>query len=60
MVQQAQQPLEFTEDQVKNTIAQQLEINNSNSQPRKRSMSTHVCSRWYRPPEICILETNYD
>lgn len=23
-------------------------------------MSTHVCSRWYRPPEICILENHYD
>lgn len=23
-------------------------------------MSTHVCSRWYRSPEICILENHYD
>ena len=23
-------------------------------------MSTHVCSRWYRPPEVCLLENMYD
>jgi len=28
-------------------------------EPKKRSMSSHVCSRWYRAPEIIILD-RYD
>jgi len=27
---------------------------------KKRVLSDHVCSRWYRAPEICILEKHYD
>jgi mitogen-activated protein kinase 1/3 len=27
---------------------------------KKRSISTHVGSRWYRAPEISILEKQYD
>ena len=27
---------------------------------RKRSLSSGVVSRWYRPPEIIVAERNYD
>ena len=25
-----------------------------------RALSNHICSRWYRPPEIILLEKSYD
>jgi len=24
-----------------------------------RKLSAHICSRWYRAPECCLLEKNY-
>ena len=27
---------------------------------QKRSLSNHIISRWYRPPEIVLLEKNYN
>ena len=27
---------------------------------QKRSLSNHITSRWYRPPEIILVEKNYD
>jgi mitogen-activated protein kinase 1/3 len=29
-------------------------------QNKKRSMSSHVASRWYRAPEISLVEKRYD
>ena len=28
--------------------------------PTKRRLSIHVCTRQYRPPEICLMEKKYD
>ena len=41
-------------------ISHKLESGKSKVKDRKRSMSSHVCSRWYRAPEIVILEKIYD
>lgn len=27
---------------------------------RERNTSNHICSRWYRPPEVILLDKNYD
>ena len=27
---------------------------------QKRSLTNHVVSRWYRPPEVILVEKNYD
>ena len=37
-----------------------VQSNNRDSNNRqKRKLSVHVCSRWYRAPEICLLEKSY-
>ena len=33
---------------------------NSRSQRKERSLSDHMCSRWYRAPEIILMEKKYD
>ena len=40
-------------------IAQKQIANRSANDKSKRKMSAHVCSRWYRAPECCLLEKNY-
>ena len=30
------------------------------SKSKKRSLSSHVSSRWYRSPEISLIESQYD
>lgn len=29
-------------------------------EPADRCLSPHVCSRWYRPPEVILVESNYN
>ena len=41
-------------------IFKKLTSNQQNMKNKKRSVSTHVGSRWYRAPEISILEKQYD
>lgn len=41
-------------------IANKLKANKHIRAVKKRVLSDHVCSRWYRAPEICILEKHYD
>mmetsp|Transcript_13006 Transcript_13006/g.20173 ORF Transcript_13006/g.20173 Transcript_13006/m.20173 type:complete len:198 (+) Transcript_13006:296-889(+) len=38
--------------------AQQKE-NSKKNEIRKRSLSNHICSRYYRPPEVILLERKY-
>ena len=44
----------------KKLIGLKLEQSKIKNPEVKRAMSTHVCSRWYRSPEVCILENHYD
>lgn len=39
-------------------IADQQRTNRS--KVTKRQLSAHVVSRWYRPPELILLEKSYD
>jgi len=45
---------------LKKIIANKLEVAKQSTAPLKRSMSSHVGSRWYRAPEISVLENRYD
>ena len=40
-------------------IAQAQIANRAQNERAKRRQSPHVSSRWYRAPEICLLEKNY-
>ena len=33
---------------------------NSRSQNKERSMSDHMGTRWYRAPEVILMEKKYD
>jgi len=37
-------------------VSNKLKDRSSEMKKKKRSLSSHVCSRWYRSPEICLLE----
>ena len=41
-------------------ISDRLIEDRPNRQSRVRDLSNHVVSRWYRPPEIILLEKTYD
>mmetsp|Transcript_19268 Transcript_19268/g.29556 ORF Transcript_19268/g.29556 Transcript_19268/m.29556 type:complete len:150 (+) Transcript_19268:778-1227(+) len=45
---------------IKNIVAKKVESIKDKLQDRKRCLSTHVGSRWYRAPEISIIEKQYD
>jgi mitogen-activated protein kinase 1/3 len=51
---------EVLDTHVKKLISLKLQSHKEKGEETKRAMSTHVCSRWYRSPEICILENMYD
>lgn len=52
---------DYSESKLKKVIAGKLENEKkSNSGKGKRCLSSHVGSRWYRAPEISILENKYD
>lgn len=44
------------EDVIKVQIKDKLEKDLENRKNKKRSISSHVSSRWYRAPEIILLE----
>ena len=46
----------YTDDQLKDKIATKLVKNMEKIKDKKRSLSSHVGSRWYRAPEICLVE----
>mmetsp|Transcript_33678 Transcript_33678/g.52034 ORF Transcript_33678/g.52034 Transcript_33678/m.52034 type:complete len:110 (-) Transcript_33678:550-879(-) len=41
-------------------VSGKLEKIKEEHKSRKRCLSSHVSSRWYRAPEICLLEKHYD
>lgn len=48
------------QDVIKKTITKKVESIKEKMKDKKRSLSTHVGSRWYRAPEISIIEKQYD
>lgn len=44
----------------KETLSQHLQATRSARKMQMRELSEHVVSRWYRSPEIILLEKNYD
>jgi mitogen-activated protein kinase 1/3 len=48
------------DDQMMNEISNKLLKDKDNIKLKKRSMSSHISSRWYRAPEVIILERQYD
>ena len=54
--------LKATKDQqkVKEIIAMKLNKDRKNHTTKKRSLSNHVTSRWYRSPEVSLVERQYD
>ena len=45
---------------LKNQISEKLKSNITRRHAKKRSLSNHVGSRWYRAPEISLCEKQYD
>lgn len=41
-------------------IAEALKHERPKRQKQERCLSNHITSRWYRPPEIIMVEKNYD
>ena len=41
-------------------IAEVLDSQRNHRQKRRRRLSNHVVSRWYRPPEVIMMEKKYD
>jgi len=50
---------QFREEE-KNLLASLLSLDRPRRQDMKRCLSIHVGSRWYRAPEISLLERQYD
>ena len=44
----------YTEENIRGQIHQKVKKNKQKC--KKRSLSSHVGSRWYRAPEVCLLE----
>jgi mitogen-activated protein kinase 1/3 len=49
-----------SDDAIKTKIMGKLLKEKSEKQKKKRSVSSHVSSRWFRAPEIILLEKQYD
>jgi mitogen-activated protein kinase 1/3 len=47
-------------EEVRQMISNKLKARQETLGKRKRSISAHVTSRWYRAPEISLLEKQYD
>lgn len=45
---------------LREAISKKLESKRDERNKKKRSLSNHVGSRWYRAPEICLVEKQYD
>ena len=41
-------------------IGEKLRETNEKRGNKTRDLSSYICSRWYRPPEIILLDQNYD
>ena len=48
----------YTEQNIRQQIHQKVQ--NSREKGKKRCLSSHIGSRWYRAPEVCLLESQYD
>ena len=48
------------DNSIKKLIAASLVKDRERRKNNKRCMSVHVCSRWYRAPEISLIERQYD
>lgn len=48
----------YSEQNIREQIHQKVQ--KSKDKSKKRSLSSHVGSRWYRAPEVCLLESQYD
>ena len=53
------QIVQFEEDQ-KKKIAEKVRHSKHGMQKKKRSLSSHIGSRWYRAPEIMLCDEQYD
>lgn len=54
------EPKQLRPRQSRKEIAQRLNDEQKKRETTKRNLSNHVVSRWYRPPEIILVEKNYD
>jgi len=41
-------------------LSKTMKSSRPNRQLKKRALSIHVSSRWYRAPEVCLVEKQYD
>ena len=48
----------YSEQNIREQIHQKVQ--KSKDRSKKRCLSSHVGSRWYRAPEVCLLESQYD
>jgi mitogen-activated protein kinase 1/3 len=48
----------YSEQNIREQIHQKVQ--KSKDKSKKRCLSSHVGSRWYRAPEVCLLESQYD
>ena len=57
-----QKDLKSNNDQhkIRKSIVKKLKKMDVESKSKKRSLSSHVSSRWYRSPEISLIESQYD
>ena len=51
---------ESRESQFIGNMSKLLENNKAERKAKERSMTETVYSRWYRPPEIILLDHNYN
>ena len=47
---------DFSEEQIRILVSGKLHNNREEMIKKKRSLSSHISSRWYRSPEVCLLE----
>ena len=45
---------------IKDGIAKKLKKVHAQQRNKERALSPHVTTRWYRSPEVCLMEKNYD
>jgi mitogen-activated protein kinase 1/3 len=49
-------PKSFDDTKIKETIRSKLDRSKEQRQKKQRCLSSHVCSRWFRAPEIILVE----
>jgi len=50
----------FSQEEIRSMVCKKVTSDNHILKAKKRSMSSHVGSRWYRAPELVIVENKYD